>query len=168
MLEKGNKQLESINTQLNEKINHLNSKIVSLENTLDDLEQYSRSTNLLIHGVPPTAPPGEPENNLAKHVVQLLSTNMGITVHESDISVAHRIGRATPNQRSIETPHSSDLSSGDHVRNPKQQPIIVQFANKMIRNQILKQRKSLKGKGMTITEQLTTRRASLLKNALTW
>src|SRR5206468_12646426 len=51
-LERQNKHLESSNTQLNDKINHLNTAMESLSASVDDLEQYSRNSNLLIHGVP--------------------------------------------------------------------------------------------------------------------
>jgi hypothetical protein len=42
---------------------------------------------------------------------------------------------------------------------------VIQFANRKIRNATLSQRKNLKGKGITVTEQLTTRRAQLLRKS---
>jgi len=45
------------------------------------------------------------------------------------------------------------------------QPIIVQFANRKTRNTTLALRRQLKGKGFSISEQLTSRRAALLKKS---
>src|SRR2546425_256790 len=65
VLERNNKQLETNNNQLNDKINQLNSKIETLTVTMDDLDQYSRTSNLLVHGVPSTSSAGQQETNLA-------------------------------------------------------------------------------------------------------
>ena len=94
---------------------------------------------------------------------------MGITVRENDINSAHRLGRPAAGGRSTGSAHGENGGglTGDAnnpgTANVKHQPIIVQLTNRKLRNQILNQRRVLKGKGFTITEQLTTRRAQLLK-----
>lgn len=167
VLERNNKSLEKANDQLNEKIAQLNSKIDALSTTVDDLDQYSRNQNLLIHGISHTATHNEPERNLSQYVAQLITTNMGITVNESDINTAHRIGRPTSGGRNdrqggINT-GLSDGATNSSTGNVKHQPIIIQLNNRKLRDQILHHRRVLKGKGFTITEQLTTRKAQLLK-----
>jgi hypothetical protein len=158
-LERQNKSLETTNVQLNERICSLNTKIETLATTVDELDQYSRGSNLMVHGIPLMPTTGGREDNLTQHVVQLLNTNLGTTISDIDISVAHRIGRP-PGNNTSSSGAGSQSSSTQMSRPP---PVIIQFSNKRVRNTILGQRKRLKGKPMTITEQLTARRASLLK-----
>ena len=92
---------------------------------------------------------------------------MGVTVNDSDINIAHRIGRPTSGGRNGAqggvTTGLSDGATNSSTGNVKHQPIIVQLNNRKLRDQILHHRRALKGKGFTITEQLTTRKAQLLK-----
>src|SRR3989442_6003242 len=161
-LEKQNKNLESINNQLNDKINQINTKLETLTAAIDDKDQYSRNTNLILHGVPSLATPDGHENQLMQHVIQVLNTNLGTTIQESDISTAHRLGKPTSIVASANT-SASVGSITSQLSRPS--PIIVQFNSKNVRNETLRQRKRLKGKGISINEQLTTRRASLLKRS---
>jgi hypothetical protein len=148
-LEQANKHLESDNNLLKDQISQLTAKCDSLSLACDDLEQYSRNSNLLIHGVLPISQ-GTTEDGLTDHVVDLLNKYLGTTIQGGDLSAVHRIGRSTP------------TASSTH---PKPLPIIVQFVNRKSRNQVLSLRKNLKGKGFSITEQLTARKALLLKKA---
>ena len=152
-LERNNKQLETLNSQLSDKCNQLGSKIEGLSTALDDLEQHSRNSNLLIHGVSTTSAPGTSETNLIHHVTDLLNNLMQINIQEADIGIAHRVGR----------PPSSSGSGTTTAQRP--QPIVVQFLNKAVRNSTLARRRLLKGKGVSITEQLTVRRSNLLKKS---
>ena len=122
-----------------------------------DIDQYSRSDNLLIHGIPYPSD-GSGETNMEKRVVDVLKANIsGINLSESDISVAHRIGRQpTP-------PSPSSPSQPPPTLKP--QPIVVRFTRRTVRNAVLANRKQLKGKKISVTEQLTQGRAQLLKKA---
>jgi len=95
---------------------------------------------------------GSVEKDLGKKVADLINksiTNINIT--ESEISVCHRIGR------SVQVPGA--------VGTTRHQPIVVRFTRRAVRNDILWQRKQLKGTRIFITEQLTPQRSLLLKRA---
>jgi hypothetical protein len=94
--------------------------------------------------------------------MQLLNANLGLNIQESDIISAHRIGRVVNSTVGSDSA-SSAVPGGSHSRGPKPLPIIVQFSNKKLRNEALSHRKLLKGRGFSVTEQLTTARASLLR-----
>ena len=79
-----------------------------------------------------------------------------VQIASSDISTAHRNGKA----RVVEA--ATDQSPNHRMRPP---PIVVRFTRRTTRNQILRNRKILKGKNLSITEQLTSYRANLLKKA---
>jgi hypothetical protein len=146
--ERANKKLVAENVVLRDSIASLTAKSESLTCTIDDLEQYSRGSNLMIHGIQPQ-PDDNVGTNLAARVVTLLNSNLGVSVHDNDLSTAHRVRRVNAS------------SSG----NPKPPPVVIQFNNRAIRSDILSKRKHLKGRGLSITEQLTPRRMNLLKKA---
>ena len=146
-LERNKAQLETTNGQLNEKINQLQGKTDALAVSVDDLDQYSRNSNLLVHGVPSIST-GQQEVGLARHVVQLLNTHMGTSLVETDLVAVHRLAR-----------HGATAPT----LTQKPQPILIQFGSKNNRNSTLASRKHLKGKGISVTEHLTTRRSQLLK-----
>jgi len=106
------------------------------------MDQYSRSNNILIHGVPYPSD-GSQETHISGVDVTTLNSNiMGINLSGADIRIAHRIGRpntAAPGQSS------------------KPQPIVVRFVRRAMRNRLL---------WLVITEQLTqSPRSQLLKNS---
>src|SRR3989442_172767 len=70
------------------------------------------------------------------------------SIESSDISILHRISR----------PQSTSNSS-------RPRPVVVKFTRKSMRNDVLHHRKELKGKNISITEQLTSPRSSALKKA---
>src|SRR2546425_7768129 len=142
----------------------LNNKIENLTNALDDLEQYSRNSNLLVHGIPSLSTSAGSEENLADHVIQLLNSNLGTSILSTDISTVHRIGRHHPPSATEGAGISGQLNSSSTAQ-AKPLPVIIQFLNKKIRNATLVQRRRLKGKNISITEHLTARRASLLKKS---
>jgi hypothetical protein len=96
-LENSCKKLETSNVLLNEK--KQSAKIETLENNIDELDQYFRNVNLLVHGVPTFNTTGGSEANLSHHITQILNQNLGTSFQESDIVSTHRIGRPTNNAR---------------------------------------------------------------------
>jgi hypothetical protein len=148
-LEKHVKQLEDANGQLVDRLNAQQLTTNNLQASSDDLDQYSRNCNLLIHGLPSTSSPGQPEPNLIPSLVSSLNHHLGTRICENDIDVAHRLQRATNNP-----------SQGNNVIKPN--PVIIQFTSRKIRNLLLSKRKLLKSTGITLTEHLTPKRASLL------
>lgn len=149
-LEKANLELRNENQMLKDSVNTMAAKLEQVTQSCDDIDQYSRGSNILIHGVP--SPPGNaPEPNLAMDMTNLLNTHLNVSISLADVNLIHRLPRT----------NTAASASG----RPKPPPIIIQFINKQIRNQILANRKLLKGKGFSITEQLTSRKATLLRKA---
>ena len=153
---KGEKQLDSVNESIkhlsdrfdayeeerdkqNKKIKVLEEKVEKLENeSVDDLEQYSRRNCLLLHGVKETD-----DENTDDIIIKTICEEMGVEVREEDLDRTHRIGRA-------------NRSDG------KARPVIIKFARYAVRNAVYKNKK-LKGKRFLITESLTENRVKALK-----
>ncbi len=118
-----------------------------LREQVDDLQQYSRRDNLLIHGIPDSS---EKSTSPEACVIDCLNSLFPeLRVDSSDISVAHRIPSKSGSTRPA--------------------PLIVRFSRRCIRNNILRAAKEkrnsqhLREKGKSITEHLTSSRQNLLK-----
>ena len=104
-----------------------------LREQLDDLEQYTRRTNIRIFGNPePTGT--DPEDTDAK-AIDFFANQLGITVSSDHISRSHRTGK-----------------SG---RTPR--PIIVRLVHHNMKVQLLRKRRELKAQetNFDIREDLT-------------
>jgi len=89
-------------------------------------------------------------------VVDVLNNNIsGLKLTRTDISSAHRLAARG----------ASGRPTALNTRVSKPQPIIVRFMQRSVRNYIMGKCKELKGKRLSITEQLTPNRALLLKGA---
>ena len=155
-LEKENRALSAENITLKDSVAILSGKIDQLAKSCDDLDQYSRGSNMLINGVSViTSTDGNSDSvtdaDLTGRVIHLLNSNLGTSVSEQEINAVHRLLRATPGPGA--------------APNTEAPPIIVQFMNKKTRDSVLQKRKSLKGKGFSLSEQLTVIKANLLKKA---
>jgi len=149
-IEQENKQLKEENISLKDSIKTLMCQLDKSVVLNDDLDQYSRNDNLLIHGVPLPAD-NSAETNLEDVIADIVKSNFpNVVMNKSDISVAHRVGS------------SQNPTAGARAKPP---PVIVRFSRRVVRNEILHSRKLLKGKNLAITEHLTPRRAELLKKA---
>ena len=115
----------------------------------DNNEQYSRSANVIIHGIP-TPSDDSAESSVGTTVAHILSSNPWLSITEADFTAVHRLLRDR---------HQG--ASGP----PRPSPIIVQFASKRVRSAVLMKRRALKEKSFSISEQLTPRRMSLLRKA---
>lgn len=73
-------------------ISALHQQIQSLENRLEDMEQYSRRNCLKFRGIPETE--GESTDQL---VVNTCNESLGVMVTEADISRSHRVGPMNKN-----------------------------------------------------------------------
>lgn len=143
-LDKADKQI----TELNNEISNLKTANRTLDskisNRSSEPDEYTYVDNLLIHGLPQTAT----DNNLEQQVIDLIKNNLtGIDISESDISIAHRIGR--PQNRTSQ-------------ENARPQATIVRFCRRSLRNKILQSRRLLKGKHISITEHLPPYKTALL------
>ena len=111
---------------------------------VDDNEQKSRSSCLLIHGV-------EEANNddTDKYCLDIVNKEVSVDLCSADIERSHRIG-----PRKVKTTRSTRL-----------RPIIVRFASMRKRMEVYRNKKRLKGKDFVITESLTSARYDLDQKA---
>lgn len=111
--------------------------LMSLEDRLDQQEQYSRLNSLRIYGVP------EAKNEETDAVVvDLCASKLNINVSRGDIDCCHRL----------------------KSREGTQRPIIVKFCRRLVRNEVFSKKKQLKGSKIVIREDLTGRRAAIIKD----
>ena len=113
--------------------------IDKLESTVNDLEQYSMRNCLRIFGVPQL--PDEKTDVTVVDVARRIGVELGI----SDTDRSHRVGKQP---------------SGDRNRG-----IIVKLASYRTRQKLLQNRRKLKGSGITIHEDLTSKNRELLLKA---
>lgn len=106
----------------------------------DKLEQYQRSDNLRIYGMPEER--DKTEDSLEDKVVEFAST-MGVELQPDDSSVVHRVGK----------PRDTD------------RPRIIRFCRRKKRNELLRKKAELRRKNVNIfiNEDLTPLRAVMLK-----
>jgi hypothetical protein len=150
-LEKKYQKLADENSELKQQVLQLKSKCDSLELAQDDLDQYSRSKNLLIHGIPQTADEGT-GNNLEARVLQDLNNKLGLNLEPMDITALHRNG-----------PSGLRANIGTAASRPA--PVLIQFLRRAKKNTLLQNRRNLKGTGVSVSEQLTAKRVKLLFEA---
>ena len=126
-------------SSLEEKVLGLTEKVDKLSSLVDRQEQYSRRNFILIHDVK------ENQNEDTDEVVtNKIKSEMDLDISPGDIDRTHRIG--VP-------------SKG------KNRSIIVKFVRYMDRRSVFSNKKTLKGKNMSITESLNKIRMSALKEA---
>lgn len=105
----------------------------------DALEQYSRRNSIRIFGVHESA--GENTDELAVNVFR----DMGVNVDLREIDRTHRVGPRTT---------------------AKVRPIIVKFTSFRARQEVFTNKRKLKGTNITIREDLSAYRLSILKVAI--
>jgi len=116
--------------------------IVELDDKYEDLENYSRRTCLLIHGVPE-----DKDKDTDELSIKFCKNHLQIDLTLAEISRSHRIGK-------LKSP------------NEKPRPIIIRFTSYRTKVNIYKQKRKLKGKKLLITESLSKTRAKLYKEAI--
>jgi len=148
------------NSNLKDMVRNLTNKTELLTENIDDLEQYSKGMNLLIHGIPVAAQtPGSVESDLDSRIITFINSNLGTTLTDLDVNIMHRLAKSSSGNGSLASGQSATNSQLPASKPP---PILIQFTSKKIRNLILNKRKLLKGKRVSITEQLTPKKALLL------
>jgi hypothetical protein len=143
-------------TTKNDELNNLKSENATLLDEInvlklrvDDNEQRSRNSCLLIHGI--EEKPNEDTDTLIKEVFQ---NELGITVLDDDIQRSHRLGPVRNNSRNTRS----------NVVKPR--PIICRFLKLSTRKKIYSNKRQLKGQPIMITENLTATRYKIFQAAL--
>ena len=85
----------------------------------------------------------ESNGNTNQRVLDVLSQSMGETIYIQDIDQTRRLPRKTPGEKS--------------------RPVIVKFLRYNTRDLIYKNKKKLKGSRISITENLTAKRITILQ-----
>jgi len=101
----------------------------------NDNEQFSRRSNLRIHGLKP-----DDGEDCHKAASRFIRSQLSVSVNDSDIEVAHM------------TSGSTQITPGQR----KRPVMLVRFSNKDKRDQVIRSRKALKGTHFAISEDLTT------------
>ena len=143
------RQLKETIIEKDEIIDSLKSQLTSLEEKndemeekYDELEQYSRRNSLRFIGLPETSS----EDCYAKTVDVLNnSLNLDPPLELSDLDRVHRCGKPKMN------PAGS-------------RPMLIKFATYRQRQRVMTNRSTLRGTDMFLNEDLTPRRAKLLKS----
>ena len=118
----------------------LEKRIAVLETDLEDLRQYSRRTNLLIHGV------DEEANECTDDkVLDIIQTKLNVPLTINDVSRTHRLGKPADG---------------------KKRPIIIRFVSHRQKKMVYDAKKKLKGTRTVVTENLTKERYSLYKQCI--
>lgn len=111
-----------------------------LRKQIDDQEQSMRSMNVRIHGL--KIPDGQ---NINKCVIEMFKNRLEVNVKKEEMEKCYLV--------------SSKI-------NPDKTPsVLIRFCSESSRMSVLKKRKLLKDSGISITEDLTKQRLSLLTNA---
>lgn len=121
-------------------INSLKLECNRLKNTADKLDRQSRNKNLRVFGVPHAR--GE---NLEEKLLDVFRSKLRADIGAGDIDQCYRL-KNSPNSN-------------------KPAPVFVRFSSYKCRDILLRDRKSLKGTNVVITEDLTTDVYGLFKAA---
>ena len=139
-----NKALNAIKT-LEEKCNNIEFSLKNAHASLNELEQYLRRANLLIHGLH-DIPMDKYDYDFIVYIVDKLN---------SLLPTLNNIGKITPDD--INDAHPLFQSES------KSPVVIVQFNKRWIRNEILKMKNKLAYPNVGFTEHLTKCNMELLK-----
>ena len=129
-------------TKLKDLVDSALERLAAAERKMDNLEQYSRSNCLIVHGCRDIPKEG-------KHL-------------ETEQYICNTLN----NHLTLESPlQVSDLDIAHVIPAKKGTPIIIKFLRRYQRNEIYAKKRFLKNTGITITESLTKRRLQLLDAA---
>jgi hypothetical protein len=123
--------------------------IQSTEKQINDLEQYSRRSHLRIRGL--RMQHGESYKGA---VARLCNSRLGIRITETDLDDAHPLPVKMPKTQTQQIQHNGP---------PPPPTMIARFHRRDQRDAILRARTALKGQGIVISEDLTSKNQGLLK-----
>ncbi|KAK9711956.1 hypothetical protein QE152_g25161 [Popillia japonica] len=106
---------------------------------LDNLEQYSRRNNIRIIGIKE-----QKDEKLESELVSLFKDKLNINIVQRDMDCFHRVGNVDSKTKAS-------------------RPVIIKFATYNIKDEVLKNRKKLRGSNIFISEDLTSARYKLLR-----
>ena len=140
--EKDLKKKEEAIKLLKKEYSYLNKRLDEMDAVVDRQEKYSRRNCLLVHGIVE-----ETVENTDEKILNTLQQSMDETIKPEDIDRSHRLGKSKSS------------------KNAKPRSMIVKFMRYIIRNRIYKNKKKLKGTGISVTESLTAKEINMLEKA---
>ena len=133
-------QIEKLKSEIHATVNEKNKESNKYEEIANTAEQYSRRNNLRMTGVP-----GDQDRQssiaVTTQVVSLVNRYLNIPINESDIDIAHRLGK---------------FKQGEN------RPVIIKFVRRQIKVDIVKNSKRFKGSGIFVNDDLTKLNAEVL------
>lgn len=143
--------------QLRKENLELRERIEKAEAGLNDIEQYGRRWNLRVFNVKERA--NEKTSDTMKKVCQIFTDQVGVTTTVDDLEACHRVGAA---EGSVGGTGGAGSSRRTFTRT-----IVVRFKNRQLRDDVLANRKKLKGDSnkVSVGEDLTFHNARLSKEA---
>ena len=133
--------LEKRVTENYESIGLSHLKVDMTKDNLDDLEQHGRLSTVRIYGIDDKNK-YEDVNTSTDLALQLFNEKLGMDIDDSEISIAHRLGRWNP-----------------------QQPrgIIVKFVRRSIKMEVMKSRSKIQNTKFSIKEDVTNTNRALME-----
>ena len=130
--------------KLQQMIDSTMKRLSAVERRQDDLEQYSRSNCLVIHGCE-----NVPKSKLGKY-----------------LEIENFVCNTLNEHLQLDSPlQANDLDIAHPLPSKKGTPVIVKFIRRTQKNEVYRKKRLLKGTKMIITEFLTKRRLQLLEKA---
>ncbi|KAF2886645.1 hypothetical protein ILUMI_19529 [Ignelater luminosus] len=133
--------IDNMQKELEEFIQAVIQENIILKERIDHLEQYSRRNNIRIFGMAE-----KQKENLEDSVIDIFEKKLNVYVPKEAIERIHRTGRD---------------SEG------KTRPVIIKFLSYKTRQQVLNNKKKLKGTNFIVYEDLTKTRLSILHKVQT-
>jgi hypothetical protein len=141
---------------------------------MDSLEQHGRLANIRVYGIKETAAEKSPDDTsdesdedkdrrseiTTKLVANELNSKLNLQLKPHDISISHRVGKKYKPGEKVE--RYNPKTKKKELRDPGPRAIIVAFANRSMRNRVLRRRRHLKDTGISVSPDLTAPRAALL------
>ena len=135
-LEMRKDELQNQNEALRNELQEMRNIVNEQGSAFRDLEQYGRRDNIKVYNLPERwdGTKGETPEETAKAVSDMIARDLNYRVSASDISTAHRLGTKVPG---------------------KERSVIVRFVSRIVRNEVVRRRRALKGKGVVIADDLS-------------
>lgn len=138
-------------SRLSEEVARLKGEMKTMEEVhsdrADDLEQYTRRPNLRVYGIPEAD--GEDTD---QQILRLCHDRLGVDLGLAAISRSHRVGKK--------------ITEPAPDGRPRQRGIIVRFVSYRDRQLVYEAKKKLKGTGVVVKEDLTSRRLEVYRRAV--
>lgn len=127
-------ELEQNNDELKQRVEHLEKErklekdnVMAAKTHAIENDQYARRNNMLVFGI------DEKVQEPAATVREIIKDKLNITLKPDDIEICHRMGRKTLN---------------------KNRPLIIRFRFRDVKWDVMSCRKSLKGSGISFSEDM--------------